>query len=136
MAGNNLSAELEGKPELTGPERAAMVLAAETGLAYWKLAGTWLEEERAEYQLARCLLRAGEFDRARASIRNCIALCEANDAPAFERYFGHAVLAIAERAAGNVRAFAAAREAALAQYALISKEEQGWCQRELDEIAA
>src|SRR5437762_335113 len=66
VAGNNLSAELEGKPELTGPESVAMVLAAETGLAYWKLAGTWLEEERAEYQLARCLLRAGEFDRARA----------------------------------------------------------------------
>jgi hypothetical protein len=136
VAGNNLSAELEGKTELTESERAAMVLAAETGLTYWKLAGTWLEEERAEYRLARCLLRAGEPDRARERIRNCIAICEANNAPAFEQFFAHAVLALAERAVGDAQAFAAARHAALAQYARISKEEQGWCTRELGELGA
>lgn len=134
VAGNNLSAELEGKPQLSDRERAAMVLAAETGLTHWKLAGTWLEEESAEYQLARCLLRAGEFGRARERILNCIAVCEANNAPAFERFFGHAVLAIIDRAAGDMRGFETSRQAALAQYGLVPVNEQPWCKRELDEM--
>jgi hypothetical protein len=134
VAGNNLSAELEEKPQLTDAEREAMVLAAETGLKYWKLAGTWLQEERAEFQLARCLLRTGRIDTARERIQRCIAICEANDAPAFERFFGHAVLAFVERQAGNGAAFEAAKAAALADHANIPADEQQWCRRELDEL--
>jgi hypothetical protein len=58
VAGNNLSAELEEKPQLTDDERAAMILAAETGLKYWKLAGTEQNQEIARQQLARCIERA------------------------------------------------------------------------------
>ena len=58
VAGNNLSAELEEKPLLTDAERAAMILAAETGLKYWKLAGTQQNQDIAQQQLARCIERA------------------------------------------------------------------------------
>jgi hypothetical protein len=134
VAGNNLSAELEEKDHLTEAERAAMVLAAETGLEYWKLAGTWLEEERAQYQLARCLLRAGEVNAARSHIARCVAICEDNAAPAFERFFGHAVRAIVERAAGDDEAWLEARNAAMAAYADVPQDEKQWCKRELGEL--
>jgi hypothetical protein len=62
VAGNNLSAELEEKERLTDGERAAMLLAAETGLKYWKLAGTAQNVELAEEQLARCRMRAERVD--------------------------------------------------------------------------
>jgi hypothetical protein len=134
VAGNNLSAELEEKENLTDDERAAMVLAAQTGLDYWKLAGTWLEEERAEYQLARCLLRAGDVNAARSHISHCIAVCEANNAPAFERFFGNAVRAIIERAAGDDEAWLEAKNAAMAAYADVPQDDKQWCKRELREL--
>jgi hypothetical protein len=131
VAGNNLSAELEDKKHLTDGERAAMVLAAETGLEYWRLAGTWLEEERAEYQLARCLLRAGDVNAARSHISRCIAICEANNAPVFEQFFGQAVRAIVERAAGDDEAWLEAKNAAMAAYADVPQDDKQWCKREL-----
>jgi tetratricopeptide (TPR) repeat protein len=134
VAGNNLSAELEDREHLTDEERAAMVRAADTGLTYWKRAGTWLEEERAEYQLARCLLRAGEIGQAREHIARCISICERNDAPAMERFLGNAVRAIVERASGDDEAFLEAKEAALAAYAQVPEGERRWCQRELGEL--
>lgn len=134
VAGNNLSAELEEKEHLTDAERAAMVLAAETGLQFWKQAGTWLEEERAEYQLARCLLRAGDVNAARSHIAHCIAICDDNAAPAIERFFGHAVRAIVERAAGDDEAWIEAKSAAMAAYVDIAQDEKQWCKRELGEL--
>jgi hypothetical protein len=135
VAGNNLSAELEEKEHLTDAQRSAMVLAAETGLEYWKLAGTWLEEERAEYQLARCLLRAGDVNAARTHIARSVAICDGNDAPAFERFFGHAVRAIIERAAGDDEAWLEAKNAAMAAYADVAQDDRQWCKRELAELA-
>ena len=61
-----------------------MIVAAEGGLKYWKLAGTWLEEERAEYRLARSLLQAGRPHAAIASATRCIDVCTSNAAPAIE----------------------------------------------------
>ena len=111
-----------------------MVDAARCGLRYWTLVGTWLEEERAHYQLARCELRAGDAGAALASIDRCIEVCERNGAPPFELFFGHAVRAIAARARGDDAAFAASRSAALAQYARVPDDERKWCSRELGEI--
>jgi hypothetical protein len=136
VAGNNLSAELEEKQQLTAAERAAMVIAAQTGLACWTRAGTWLQHERAECQLARCLLRAGDGAAARDHIARCIAICEENGAPAFERFFGHAVRALVERADGEDESFLEARQAALAAYAQVPGDEKRWCERELDELGA
>jgi hypothetical protein len=136
VCGNNVSAALEGKPELSPEERTAMLAAAECGLRYWKLAGTWLEEERAHYQLARCQLRAGDAAAARASIDRCIDVCERNDAPPFERFFGHAVRALAARAQGDGASFEAGRREALAHYAAIQEADRRWCTRERDELGA
>ena len=134
VCGNNMSAVLEKSTDLGPAEREAMLLAAATGLRYWKLAGTWLEEERAEYQLARCQLRAGDAAAARDSIDRCIALCGRNAAPAFEQFFGHAVRALACRALGDEAGFAASRQAALLHYGSIPGEEQRWCRREYEEL--
>ena len=53
VGGNNLAAALEEKADRDAAETEAMVAAANGALRYWKEAGTWLEEERAEYRLAR-----------------------------------------------------------------------------------
>lgn len=136
VTGNNLSAALEKSAVLGPVERDAMIAAAETGLRHWKLAGTWLEEERAEYQLARCQLRAGDAGAALASIDRCIAVCTRNAAPPFELFFGHAVRAVACRAMGNLAAFAESRQVALQQHALVPAEERQWCEREYQELGA
>ena len=93
-----------------------MVVAANGGLTYWKLAGTWLEEERAEYRLTRSLLQARRPRDAIASAQRCIDVCARNDAPVIETFFGYVVLALAQRATGDAAAFAASRQQALALY--------------------
>jgi O-acetyl-ADP-ribose deacetylase (regulator of RNase III) len=72
VGGNNLAAALEERPDRTIEETRGMVNAAESGLKYWKMAGTWLEEERAEYRLAKSLQQAGDHAAAavgRAALR-------------------------------------------------------------------
>lgn len=136
VGGNNLAAALEEKGDRTSAETQAMVAAAEAGVQYWQLAGTWLEHERAEYRLARSLLQAGNPVIAVASAKRCLALCDAHDAPAFERFFAHAVVALAHRAAGNDALFEVHRRAANGQYELIPEAERKWCDSELNELAA
>lgn len=127
VAGNNLAASLEEKPDRDPGETEGMVAAAEGGLKYWQAAGTWLEHERAEYRLAKSLLQAGASANAILSAQRCVALCEANDAPAFERFFGYAVLAVAQRRDRDRPAFEASRQRALEQYAMIAADEREWC---------
>ena len=134
VAGNNLAAALEGRSTLDEAHTAWMQRAAETGLVYWRQAGTWLEEERAQDQLARCLLRAGRAAETAAHARACIAICAAHDAPAFERFFGDAVLALACRSGGDAAGFEASRRAALAWYGQVPADERGWCAREFGEL--
>lgn len=129
--GNNLAAELSEKAERDAAETAGMLAAAAGGLTYWKLAGTWLEEERAEYMMSVCLRKAGNADAAIEHAAHCIAICEANDAPAFERFFGHAVLAMAQREANDIGAFTESRATALRCHAQIDSAEQTWCATEL-----
>ena len=71
IGGNNLSAALEEKSRRDTAETDGMVAAAQGGLAFWRKAGTWLEEERALYRLARSLLAAGRADEAVASAEEC-----------------------------------------------------------------
>jgi tetratricopeptide (TPR) repeat protein len=134
VAGNNMAASLEQKPDRDPAETRGMVVAAEGGLRYWRLAGTWLEEERAEYRLARSLLQAGDPAAAAEHARRCVDLCAANDAPPFESFFGYAVLAVAHARGGNDAAHATARQLALDQYALVAPDEQQWCEPELNEL--
>jgi hypothetical protein len=111
-----------------------MVVAAEGALRYWRLAGTWLEEERAEYRLARSLLQAGNPAAAAEHARRCVDICAANDAPPFERFFGYAVLAIAHARSGDGAAHATARQLALDQYALVAPDEKQWCEADVNEL--
>jgi len=113
-----------------------MVAAAEGGLRYWRLAGTWLEEERAEYRLARSLLQAGNPASAVEHASRCVDICAANDAPPFERFFGYAVLAIAHARAGDGAAQATARRLALDQYAAVAPDEKRWCEADRNELGS
>ncbi len=136
VAGNNLAAALEEKNDRSAEHTRAMLVAARTGLTYWRIAGTWLEEERAGYRLARSCLQAGEPAAAVQAALDCIAVCEANEAPAFERFFGHAVLALARRAAGDVAAFEKSRQAARHWLAQVPQDERAWCDADLAELDA
>ncbi len=113
-----------------------MIAAAEGGLKYWKIAGAWLEEERAEYRLARTLLQAGRPAAALACAERCVAVCESNAAPAFEQFFGYALLAVTRRDAGDAHGFGIARQRALDHFAQVQPEEKRWCSKELGEIEA
>lgn len=133
---NNLAAALEQRGDRDPATTAGMVQAAEAALRWWRLAGGWLEEERAEYRLARSLLAA---DRPRDAVTHggrCVALCEAHDAPAFERFFGQVVLSVACRAAGDAGGFEASRRAARAHYDAIPAADRHWCDAELRELEA
>ncbi len=134
IAGNNLAGTLEGKADRQPDETRAMLVSAEAGLKYWKLAGTWLEQERAEYRLARSLLQAGETGAAVEAAQRCVDVCLHNGAPAFELFFGYAVLAIAQRAAGQTDAYLRSQATALAQWQAVPEAERVWCQSDLDEL--
>ena len=134
--GNNLAAALEGKVDRDALETEGMIVAAHGALKYWKIAGTWLEEERAEYRLTRSLLKAGQSTVAIESATRCVAVCARNGAPAIESFYGYAVLAIAQRAAGDATAFAASRHAALALYEQVPADEKQWCASEIAELGS
>ncbi|MEY2687249.1 MAG: hypothetical protein RL375_1447 [Pseudomonadota bacterium] len=136
VGGNNLASALEERGDLDLHHTQAMLEAAHAALEYWRVAGGWLEEERALYTLARCCLRAGYDAAAVAAAQACVDICQARQAPAFEHFFGQAVLALGQRAAGHTAAFEQARDAALAAYATLAADEQPWCRRELGELGA
>lgn len=134
VAGNNLASALEEKPDRTAAETAGMVAAAEGGLQFWKLAGGWLEEERAEYRLANSLMQAGNPAWACNHARRCVEICAANGAPALEQFFAFAALALAQRQQGDAAAFAESRRQALSHCAQVAPEEKSWCEAEIDKL--
>ncbi len=136
VASNNLATTLEEKANRQPSETTAMLLAAHAALKYWKLAGTWLEEERAEYRLARSLLQAGQADAAVEPAQRCVDVCSRNGAPAFELFFGYAVLGIAQRASGQTDAFLHSQTEALAQWQHVPEADREWCQSDLDELGS
>jgi len=134
IGGNNLATALEEKKDRDAAETEGMIAAAKGGLTYWKQAGTWLEEERAEYRMTRSLLQAGRAKDAIESARRCIDVCVRNDAPAIETFFGCVVLALAQRADGDATAFAASRQQALALLERVPEDEKRYCQSDLAEL--
>lgn len=136
VGGNNLAAALEERRNRDRAETTGMVGAAEAALKYWKLAGTWLEEERAEYRLTRSLLQAREYGAAIDSALRCIEVCKRNDAPAIERFFGYAALALVQRSAGDVGSFEVSRKHALRLFGQVPREEKKWCESDRSELGA
>ena len=134
IGGNNLAAALEEKPDRTPTQTAGMVDAARAALAHWKRAGTWLEEERAEYRLANSLLQAGSPAAAVESARRCVAICTQQTAVPFERFFGHAVLALTLRASGDAAGFESERAQARACFNEVAADDRGWCEPELEKL--
>jgi tetratricopeptide (TPR) repeat protein len=134
VGGNNLAAALEQKKDRDRVETRGMIAAAEAGLKYWRQAGTWLEEERAEYRLTRSLLQGGEHGAAIQSSLRCIEVCERSNAPAFEQFFGHAVLALAHRNAGDIGSFEVSRQRALQLLEQVPQEERQWCESDRSEL--
>lgn len=105
---NNLASQLLDGPRGTARD-ALMMDAAQQARGAWARAGTWLNEERADYLLARCAAAVGDTAAALAHARSCLAICEANAADAFERFFAHEALGLALRAAGDADAADRAR---------------------------
>jgi len=136
VGGNNLAVALEEKADRDPQETAGMLLAAQAGLDYWKRAGTWLEEQRAHYRLARSRLAAGLPGAAIDSAQECLAVCAAHHAPAIEQFFGYAALALAQRAAGDAAAFGASRRRALELHRALPEGERAWCTSDLAALEA
>ena len=126
--GNNLAVALEDRAGRSADETRAMVGAAECALRYWKVAGRWLEHERAHYRLAKSLLAAGRPAEAVEHAKACVDVCERHDAPAFERFFADAALALALRTAGDASGAAAARERALRRLDDVAADERPFCE--------
>jgi hypothetical protein len=136
VGGNNLASALEEKAVRDARETAGMVAAAQSGLVHWRQAGTWLEEERAHYRLARSLLKADRAADAVGAAQSCVDVCLAHDAPPFERFFGYAVLSLALRGSGRGDEAARAKAQALAEYEQVADDERTWCAADLAELAA
>ena len=131
VGGNNLAATLEERDDRTARQARGMVDAARAALAYWKRAGGWIEEERAEYRLSCSLLRAGEANEAAERARRCLAICDRHDAPAFERFYGTLALAHADRALGDRASFERLRDLARALQATMPDDERDACAADL-----
>ena len=127
IGGNNLAAVLEEKADRDALETRGMLTAAQGGLDYWRRAGTWLEEERAELRLSSSRRSAGDYDGAIHHAHRCLALCSAHDAPAIEHFFGVAAVALAQRSAGLRDEFEASRRLALQWHERVDPSERTWC---------
>jgi hypothetical protein len=135
VTSNNLAATLEEASARSAAETETMLDAAAAAREHWALAGGWLEVERAEYMLAKCHLAAGDATGALRHARECVAICERNDADAFERFFAQGVTAQAHRALGGAAAFGAAKSAALALHDTLPADQKPWCEPTLKLLA-
>jgi hypothetical protein len=131
VGGNNLACLLESKRARTAEETRGMVAAAQAALRLWTQAGTWLERERAEYRLARSLLHAGDVAGAADAAQRCVDACACHHAPPFERFFAHAALADAQRAAGHTAGFETERAMAQRCFEQLPPAEREACAAEL-----
>jgi len=94
---NNLASQLLDEPRDDARD-TLMLEAAHRSRRTWAEVGTWLQVERADFILALCAAKVGDGAQALAHAESCLAICEANNADAFERFFAHQALAEARRA--------------------------------------
>ncbi|CZF82060.1 hypothetical protein GCE9029_03004 [Grimontia celer] len=92
ITGNNLACRFEDLKYRTPEQDQQMIKAAQLALQYWRVAGGWIQEERAEYRLAMSLIKAGQYQDARTHAERCEAICIENEADDFERYFASDLL--------------------------------------------
>ncbi len=138
VAGNNLAGTLEDLPERGAPERALMVLAAQTARRCWARAGTWLEIERAEYRLAKTWLKAGDPATALQHAQHCLDLVDQQPptpALALERFFGFEARACAASALQRAELLADSRARLEAAFEALPAEDEAWCQSTRTQVA-
>lgn len=117
-------------------ETAAMLVIAAASREHWSHAGTWLEIERGDYDLAMTHLSAGLADDALRHASQCLAGCVEHDAPPFELFFAHEALARAQHARGDDASRRHHVDAAQAAYDALADEDQGACRGTLDALRA
>ena len=117
-------------------ETAAMLEFAAGSKLHWSKAGTWLEIERGDYDLARCHLAAGQLDEALNHAAQCLATCTQHAAPPYEHFFAHEALARVQHARGDAPARARNVAAAEAAFDKLTAEDQSACRTTLDELRA
>jgi hypothetical protein len=125
---NNVALELREGPRGDTARDALMLEAAALARRAWTAAGTWLQVQRADYQLARCHAAVGHGAEALAFAQACLEACVANGAQADERFFAHEALWHAHRAAGDMASAATERQR---MHALLEEigdaEMRAWC---------
>jgi hypothetical protein len=134
VSGHNLAAALEEKPVLSAEEIKLMLTASQASRTYWERAGTWLQVERAEYQLAITFVKAGDLVQAEIHVRECGRIVVENDAPALERFFAFEALARVMRAAQNEAAYRGACEQAKVAFDGLDDGDRDWCAGSLDKL--
>lgn len=132
---NNLASDLRLGRRGDASVDALMLDLARASRQLWPRAGSWVQVERADYQLARCHALLGQADAALAHARACLAAIDAHagdvEASAMEFFYAHEALAWAHRAAGDAAGMAAQRQHMLDRLAAIDDPHtQAWCQRD------
>lgn len=136
VAGNQIASTLQERPVRDAASTALMLHAARLGLAFWRRAGTWLEEERAHYRLAVCAAAAGDAALAREHAQACAAIVAREGDVALEAFFAHEAAALAEATAGDTAAHARAVARARAAFDRLAADDQPWCRETLLRLGA
>ena len=134
VSGHNLAAALEENASLTRDEAKLMLMASQASRVHRERAGTWLQVERAEYQLATTHLKAGDVVQGEFHARECGRIVAENDAPALERFFACEALGRVMRAAKNDAAYRIARGQARAAFEGLEAGDKAWCEASLDKL--
>ncbi|MDP2371160.1 hypothetical protein [Rhodoferax sp.] len=134
VAANNLASSLGEMVGRSPAQNALMLHAAQVSRVYWEKAGGWLEIERAEYMLAKSNLRAGQTSQARPHAIACLSICQANQAPDFELFFAHEMLATVARALNQREEFDRELAQAAAVFARLPADDQAACKGDLDAL--
>lgn len=133
---NNLAADLRAAPRGDAAVDALMLALAQVARQLWPRAGTWLQVERSDYELARCHAALGQGEAALVHARACLAAIDAHaqepEAGDMEYFYAHEALAWAHRAAGDAAGAAAQHQLMRDRLAAIDDARtQAWCQRDL-----
>lgn len=136
---NNLASDLRTGRRGDPHQDLLMLALARASRQLWHRAATWLQVERADYQLARCHAVLGQAEAALTHARSCLAAIDAHageaEAGAMEYFYAHEALAYAHHAAGDAAGAAAQRQCMLDRLAAIDDPlTRAWCQRDLAEM--
>lgn len=131
ITGNNLACALEEKTNLSEDEKKLMLKAAHAGLSNWKIAGTWLETERAEYRLSQSYFRIRDLISSIKHANQCLTICEENKAEALEFFFAYEALTKIEiEMSQPLRSLEKMKH----YFSLLSEGDKQWCEPILNQI--